>query len=53
MITVRAGRSRVIIPAGPQDFSSFHNFQTGCRVHPAFYLVSSRDTFHGDKAARA
>jgi hypothetical protein len=48
---LRAGWSRVRVPAGVGNFSFHHRVQTGCVVHPASYPMGARGSFSGGKAA--
>jgi hypothetical protein len=43
--------SRVRFPAGAGNFSLRHRVQNGSGAHPAFYLMGTRGSFPGGKAA--
>jgi hypothetical protein len=45
--------SRVRFPAGAGNFSLLHRVQNGSGAHPASYLVGTRGSFPGGKAAGA
>jgi hypothetical protein len=45
--------SRVRLQAGAGNFSLHHRFQNGSGPHPAFYLMGTRGSFPGGKAAGA
>jgi hypothetical protein len=45
--------SRVRFPAGAGNFSLHHRVQNGSGAHPAFYLMGTRGSFPGGKAAGA
>jgi hypothetical protein len=50
---LRAGWSRVRIPAKAGNFSLHHRVQTGSGAHPASYPMGTRGSFPGGKAAGA
>jgi len=50
---LRTGRSTVHISAGSRDFSLLQNFQTGSRIHPAFFSMGDEGSFPRRNAARA
>jgi hypothetical protein len=45
--------SRVRFPAGAGNFSLHHRVQNGSGAHPASYIMGTRGSFPGDKAAGA
>jgi hypothetical protein len=45
--------SRVRVPAGAGNFSLHHRVQNGSGTHPASYLMGTRGSFLGGKAAGA
>jgi hypothetical protein len=45
--------SRVLFQAGAGNFSLHHRVQNGSGAHPASYLMGTRGSFPGDKAAGA
>jgi hypothetical protein len=45
--------SRVRFPAGAGNFSLHHRVQNGSGAHPAFYLMGTKGSFLGGKAAGA
>jgi hypothetical protein len=45
--------SRVRFLAGAANFSFHHHFQNGCGAHPTSYLMGTRSSFPGGKAAGA
>jgi hypothetical protein len=50
---LRAGWSRVRVPAGAGNFSFHHRVQTGSGTRPTSYPMGSRGSFPGGKAAGA
>jgi hypothetical protein len=45
--------SRVRFPVGAGNFSLHHHIQNSSGAHPAFYLMGTRGSFPGGKAAGA
>jgi hypothetical protein len=45
--------SRVLFPAGTENFSLHHRVQNGSGAHPASYPMVTRGCFSGGKAAGA
>jgi hypothetical protein len=48
-VGLRAGWSRVLVPARAGNFSLCHRAQIGSRAHPASYAVDTGDSFPGSK----
>jgi len=53
MARLQAGHLRVQIPAGTRNSSLLQNIQTGSGSHTASYSMGTKDSCHGDKAAKA